>query len=303
MRIAVTGSSGFIGSALVPHLRASGHDVVPVVRRASPAAAGDTIAWDPDAGTIDAGAFEGVDAVVHLAGAGIGDRRWNEDRKRVILESRTRSTDLLATTLAGLDRPPAALLSGSAIGYYGDRGDEVLTEASGPGHDFLADVVVAWEAAAAPAVEAGIRTVYLRTGIVLSPEGGALAKVLPLFRLGAGGKLGNGRQWWSWISLRDEIAAITHLLTSAVSGPVNLTAPEPVTNAAFTKALGTVLGRPTVVPVPAFGPKLLLGGELAEALLFTSACIRPTVLEGDGYVFAHRDVTAAFRDLLDRPAA
>lgn len=302
MHIAVTGSSGLIGSALVPRLRAGGHEVARVVRSASPSPTGETIRWDPAAGTIDAAAFEGIDAVVHLAGAGIGDKRWSDERKKVILESRTKSTDLLARTLAGLDRPPAVLLSGSAIGFYGERGDEVLTESSPRGHDFLSDVVVAWEAAAQPAVDAGIRTAFLRTGVVLSPDGGALGKLLPLFKFGVGGKLGKGDQWWSWVSIDDEVGAIEFLLTADVSGPVNITAPEPVTNAALTKALGSVLGRPTVLPVPKFGPKLLLGGELSDALLFTSARIEPEVLTAAGYTFRHPDITGALRSLLGKAA-
>lgn len=302
MRIAVTGSSGLIGSALVPHLRAAGHDVARVVRSSSPSGSGETISWDPVAGTIDAAAFEGVDAVINLAGAGIGDKRWSDERKRVILESRTKSTDLLARTLAGLDRRPSVLLSGSAIGFYGDRGDEVLTEQSPRGHDFLSDVVVAWEAAAQPAVDAGIRTAFLRTGIVLSAEGGALGKLLPLFKFGVGGKLGKGDQWWSWITIDDWIGAVDLLLGADISGPVNLTAPEPVTNAALTKALGTVLGRPTLLPVPKFGPKLLLGGELGDTLLFTSARIEPAVLTAAGHTFRHPDITGALRAVLGKAA-
>ena len=300
MKILVTGSSGLIGTALMRALTAGGHDVVRAVRSGSPQHRGPTLEWDPERGEIDAAALEGTDAVVHLAGAGVGDKRWSDERKRIVRESRTRSTDLLARALAGLDRKPSVLLSGSAIGWYGDRGDTPLTEADGPGDDFLADVCREWEAATAPAEEAGIRTVRLRTGIVLSPDGGALAKLLLPFKAGLGGRMGNGRQWWSWISLDDEVAAIEWLLTADVAGPVNLTGPEPVTNADFTKALGSVLGRPTIVPVPGFGPKLLLGGELAEALLFTSARVVPEVLETAGYPFRHRTVTDALRGVLGR---
>lgn len=300
MDIAITGSSGLIGRALTAALAAGGHRVVRVLRR-DPAPGEDALRWDPPAGTIDRAALEGIDAVVHLAGAGIGDRRWNEAYKREILESRTRSTALLASTLAGLERKPAVFLSGSAIGIYGDRGDEVLTEASEPGRSFLAGVAVQWEAEAAPAVEAGIRTAFLRTGIVLTPEGGALAKLLPLFRLGLGGRMGSGRQWWSWISLADEVGAIRFLLDAPVQGPVNLTAPTPVTNAEFTKVLARVLGRPALLPVPAFAPKLLRGPELAQELLFASQRVRPTVLEGAGYGFAHPDLETALRELLGRP--
>jgi uncharacterized protein len=291
MRVAVTGSSGFLGSRLVADLTAAGHDVVRVRRPQT---------WDPDAGTIDAAALEGIDAAVHLAGEGIAEKRWDGEQKRRILESRTKGTALLARTLASLDRPPAVLLSGSAMGVYGDRGDEVLTEASAPGDGFLPDVCRAWEAAARPAVDAGIRTAFLRTGLVLDRRGGALGKMLPLFKLGVGGRLGNGRQWWSWISLDDWVGAVRFLLDHDVAGPVNLTGPAPVTNAEFTKALGTVVRRPTALPVPSFGPRLLLGKELAHELLFTSLRVEPQVLEQAGYAFQHRDVTSALRAVVHR---
>lgn len=301
MRVAVTGSSGLIGSALVRSLEGDGHGVVRVVRSAS--AGGDhgaTVTWDPVQGTIDAAGLEGVDAAVHLAGAGIGDERWSDDRKRVILESRTKGTALLARTLAGLAAPPAVLLSGSAVGYYGDRGDEVCTETSPAGTGYLAEVCEAWEAAAAPAVEAGIRTAFLRTGIVQTKAGGALKKTLPLFKLGLGGRFGSGKQWWSWISLADEVGAIRHLLDHDVSGPVNLTAPAPVTNAEYTSTLGSVLGRPTVLPVPSFGPKLLLGAEGAKAVLLDGQRVLPAVLERKGYTFRHPTLEAALRSELSR---
>jgi uncharacterized protein (TIGR01777 family) len=298
MDIAITGSTGLIGKALVRRLEAGGHRAVPVVRSAG--GDGDAIRWDPAAGTIDAAAFEGIDAVVHLAGEPIGARRWNADVKRAIRDSRVDGTSLLSATLAGLAAPPAVLLSGSAIGIYGDRGDERLTETSPPGEGFLAGVTAEWEAATAPAEQAGIRVVHLRTGIVLSPEGGALAKQLPLFKFGLGGKLGSGRQYWSWISLDDEVAMIEWLLDAEVAGPVNLTAPEPVTNAAFTDALGKALGRPTFLPVPSFGPKLVLGGELADELLFTSARVIPEVAANAGYQFTHQTIDAAFAGLLPR---
>lgn len=301
MDVAVTGSSGLIGSALVRSLEQDGHTVVPVVRR--PARPGErAVTWDVEAGTIDAAGLEGVDAVVHLAGEGIAEKRWSAEQKARILRSRTHGTVLLAGALAGLDDPPSVLLSGSAIGYYGDRGDEVLTEASDPGDIFLSEVCVAWEAAAEQAVDAGIRTAFLRTGIVLDRHGGALAKTLPLFKLGLGGRLGPGTQWWSWISLEDEVRAIRFLLEADVAGPVNLTGPAPVTNADFTKALGRVLGRPTALPVPRFGPKLLLGGELAEQLLFASQRVQPSVLEQAGFAFSHPDVESALRAVLERPA-
>ncbi len=302
MRVAVTGSSGLIGAALCARLEAEGHSVVRVVRQATTAGSG-MITWDPGAGTIDAAGLEGTDAVVHLAGAGIGDKRWTDERKRVLLESRTKGTHLLAVTLAGLDQKPAVLVSGSAIGYYGDRGDEVMTEQSPAGDGFLADICVQWEAAAAPAADAGIRVVLARTGIVLSATGGALAKMLPLFRFGVGGPFGAGRDWWSWITLDDEIGALVFLLDHDVEGPVNLTAPHAVRNRELAKTLGHVLSRPSLLPVPAFGPKLLLGGELAEALLFTSADVQPTVLEQAGYSFITEELEPALRSVLHRPAA
>jgi uncharacterized protein len=299
--VVVTGSSGLIGTALAASLRGDGHRVVGMVRRAP--SGPDELRWDPGAGTIDRAGLEGVDAVVHLAGAGIGDQRWSDGYKRTILESRTRSTALLASTLAGLERPPSVLVSGSAIGVYGDRGDEVLTEQSAPGTSFLADVVQRWEAEAAPAVEAGIRTPFIRTGIVLSPDGGALPKLLPLFKLGVGGRMGSGRQWWSWISLPDEVAAIRFLLDGDLDGPVNLTAPEPVTNAEFTRILARVLHRPAFLPVPAFAPKLLRGPELAQELLFASQRVVPQVLDTASFGFAHPDLETALRALLGKPAA
>jgi uncharacterized protein len=299
VKVAITGSTGLIGTALGQRLVSDGHDVVAVVRRSvSPEES--ALRWDPEAGTIDAGGLDGVEAVVHLAGAGIGDSRWDDDRKRVLVESRTRSTELLATTLAGLDLPPTVLVSGSAVGYYGDRGDEVLTETSGPGDDFLAGLCVAWEAAATPAADAGIRVATIRTGVVLSDAGGALPKLLTLFKLGLGGRFGSGRQWWSWVTLDDQVEAIAWLLTHPVSGPVNVTAPHPVTNRDFTKMLGHALGRPAILPVPSFGPGLVVGRELARALLFTSARVHPGALEAGGYPFRHPDLPDALSDVLHR---
>lgn len=297
MDIAVTGASGLIGTRLTDHLVANGHRVVPLVRTA-PAAGTDAIQWDPVAGTIDAASLEGFDAVVHLAGEGIANKRWSAEQKRRILDSRVDGTTLLSTTLAGLNRPPAALLSGSAIGFYGDQGDTELTEDSPAGDIFLSEVCEAWEAASAPASEAGIRVAHLRTGIVLDPTGGALGKTLGLFRLGLGGRLGSGRQWWSWIGIDDEVGAIAFLLDHDISGPVNLTAPNPATNAEYTKVLGRVLGRPTLLPVPSFGPKLVLGSELAEQLLFTSARVLPQVLADAGYEFVSPDLEGALRKVL-----
>ncbi len=299
MQVAVTGASGLIGTVLCTALRTAGHDVIRVAR--GDASAADAIGWDPAAGTIDAAGLEGVDGVIHLAGAGIADRRWTDEQKRLILESRTKGTGLLATTLADLDRPPKVLVSGSAIGFYGDRGDEVLTETSEAGSGFLADVCVQWEAATRPAADAGIRVAHARTGLVLSTEGGALQKMLPLFRLGLGGRLGSGRQWWSWISIDDEVGALMWLLDSDRSGAVNLTAPNPVTNADFTSTLGSVLGRPTWLPVPGFGPKLVLGSELADELLFTSVRVEPQALLDGDYRFHHAGLEPALRAVLGRP--
>jgi uncharacterized protein len=295
MRVIISGASGLIGSALTTHLRALGHEPVALVRRS---AGSNEIQWDPTKGLLDAEALAGADAVVHLAGAGIGDRRWTDDYKRELLESRTKGTALLAERIAECSQRPGVLLSGSAIGYYGPNDDRELDEHSPAGTDFLADLCVQWEAATAPAAAAGVRVAHLRTGIVLSKRGGALKKMLPLFKLGAGGKFGKGDQWQSWISLPDEVGAITHLLTADVSGAANLTAPTPVRNREFAKTLGTVLHRPSVVPVPAFGPKLLLGGELADALLFTGQRVLPTVLQASGYQFQHPTLDVALRAVL-----
>ena len=303
MRVAITGASGLIGAALTASLRADGHEVVALVRR-PPRPTGDhgihERTWDPANGSLDPSALEGVDAVVNLAGAGIGDHRWTEAYQRTIRDSRVRGTELIAHTLAGLHDPPAVLLSGSAIGIYGDRGDEVLDETSPTGAGFLADVCRQWEAATTAASDAGARVAHLRSGVVLSPTGGALRKQLPLFRLGLGGRFGSGCQWQSWISLPDEVAAIRHLLTADVEGPVDLTAPNPVTNGQFTRALGAALRRPTVVAVPAFAPRLVLGRELADALLFQSQRVLPSALERSGFDFTHPTIGQAFAAVLVR---
>ncbi|MET0150231.1 MAG: TIGR01777 family oxidoreductase [Acidimicrobiales bacterium] len=298
MEIVVTGSSGLIGTALVAGLEADGHRVRRLVRR--PARGSDEVRWDPSAGEIDRDGLEGVDGVVHLAGPGIGDKRWSEARKHDLREARVVGTALLAETLAGLDAKPPVLVSGSAIGYYGDRGDEKLTEKSTAGNDFLADLCRDWVGAAAPAAAAGIRVATIRTGIVLAPGGGALEKLLPLFKLGLGGRLGSGRQYWSWITIDDEVRAIRHLLEHDVSGPVNLTAPEPATNQEITSTLGEVLNRPTLVPVPRFGPKLILGGEATETFLYASQRVYPTVLEAHGFRFTHPELEPALRAVLDK---
>ena len=300
MQVAVTGSHGLIGTALCNALTAAGHDVVRLVRSGG----GDgTVRWDPAAGTIDAAGLEGVDAVVNLAGASIASGRWTDARKQAILESRTVGTRTLAEALASLSSPPKVFLSGSAIGFYGDRGDEELTEDSAAGTGFLSDVVVAWEAAARPAVDAGVRTAFLRTGIVLDAHDGALPRMATPVRFGVGGRLGDGRQWMSWITLADEVGAIMHLLDADVAGPVNLTAPEPATNAALTRALGEVLHRPTFMPVPKFALRTLLGRELADELLLASQRVLPTKLLASGYTFSSDTIVPALRSVFDRPAA
>lgn len=294
MKIIVSGASGLIGSALIPHLAARGHEVIRLVRRS--AGSGES-QWDPARGEIDANVVGNADAIIHLSGAGIGDKRWSNSYKREILDSRVKSTKLLASVIAGAAKRPSVFLSGSAIGYYGARGDEVLDETSSLGTGFLAEVCQQWESAA---TGAGTRTVFLRTGIVLSPKGGALKKQLPLFKAGLGGRFGRGNQWQSWISIDDEVAAIDHLLTANVQGPVNLTAPAPVTNMEFARVLGNVLRRPALFPVPAIGPKLLLGAELADALLFTGQRVLPRALSASGFQFAHPTLDIALRALLAR---
>ena len=278
MDVLISGASGLIGTALRPALVAAGHRPVALVRR--PARGADEITWDPASGRLDRAAIEGMGAAIHLAGVGIADKRWTDEQRRVLRDSRVQSTGLLARAIAEVRQPPPVLVSASAIGWYGDRGDEILTEKSAPGEGFLADLCKTWEAATAPAEQAGTRVAHIRSGIVLTPDGGALAKQLPLFRIGLGGHFGSGRQWQSWIALDDEIAAILHLLTTNVSGPVNLTAPNPVRNSELTKTLGRVLHRPAVLPVPKLGPSLLLGGELTESLLYFSQRVLPTKLAG-----------------------
>jgi len=296
--VGVTGSRGLIGEALVASLTADGHRVIRFVR--GDATGADLVPWDPEAGRLDPTALGGLDAVVHLAGEGIGERRWSTDQKRRIKDSRTKGTTLLAEAMAGRDGGPRVLVSGSAIGIYGDRGDEWLPEDSPPGDGFLAEVATAWEAAVSPAQAAGVRVARIRTGIVLSAEGGALGKQLPLFRFGAGGRMGNGRQYMSWISLVDEVRAIRWLLDHDVSGPVNLAAPTPVTNAVFGDTLGTVLHRPTILPVPKAAPRLLLGREMADELLFASQRVEPAVLTSAGFTFEHPTLEPALRHALDR---
>lgn len=297
MRILVTGSTGLVGSALVPFLSASGHAVIRLVRSEVPPG-GAAARWDPEAGTLDPAALEGLDAVVHLAGEDIAGGSWTAAKKARIRGSRVEGTALLARTLASLDRPPAALACASAIGYYGDRGDETLTEESSPGSGFLASVCRDWEAAATPAVEAGIRVLHLRFGVVLSAAGGALAKMLGPFRMGMGGPIGSGRQYVSWIAMDDVLEAINHLLSNpTLHGPVNVASPRPVTQLEFARTLGRVLGRPTVLAVPAFGMRLMFG-EMATEVLLASQRLEPARLLSSGYEFRYPDLEPALRHLV-----
>jgi uncharacterized protein len=297
MIVAITGSSGLIGTALSAALEADGHLVRPVVRRV-PRADKHEIGWKPDQGTIDAAEFEKVDAVVHLAGVGIADKRWTSGFKQQILDSRIRGTNLLCSTLASLTIKPAVLISGSAIGYYGSRGDEPVNESSPPGTGFLADVCQQWEAATKPARDADIRVVNLRTGFVLARDGGGLAKMLTPFRLGLGGIIGSGRQYMSWVALDDLVRAIQFALSAAaLAGPVNGTAPHPVTNREFTKTLGRVLGRPTIFPVPAFAARLAFG-EMADDMLIGGVRVEPRSLATAGFEFNYPELEVALRHIL-----
>ena len=294
-RVAIVGASGFLGAGLAGHLRANGHTVVTVGRGAN-----SDVRWDPARGVIDAKGLAGVDAVVNLAGSTIGER-WTARRRVELRESRVRGTRLLCEALAALQPQPAVLVSGSAIGIYGSRGDEWLDEQSALGDDFLSGIARDWEGATLPARDAGIRVVLSRTGIVLHPAGGALKKLLLPFLLGAGGKLGNGRQWMSWVSRTDWVSAIDHAMrTPTVDGPMNLVAPEPVTNETFTETLGRILRRPTLVPVPAVALRLVFG-EMADGTVLASQRVRPAVLEASGFRFAHPTLSSALRAELGRP--
>lgn len=297
MLVAVSGSTGLLGAEVVASLSAAGHDVVRLVRRV-PGPGEKAVRWDPERGKVDADGLEGLDAVVHLAGENIASGRWNAARKVAIRESRVNGTRLLCDALAGLARPPKTLVCASAIGYYGDRGADVVTEESPPGAGFLPEVCREWEAAAGAAATKGIRVVVLRIGVVLSPRGGALARMLPLFRAGLGGVLGNGRQYVSWIALDDLVGIVLHALRAGgLSGPVNAVAPVPVTNRELTGALGKALSRPTLLPVPAFALRLALG-EMADALLLASTRVAPRRLEETGYRFRFPELGGALRHLL-----
>jgi uncharacterized protein len=296
MKVLISGATGLIGSSLAQELKSGGHHVTSLTR--SPTGE-NNISWDPDAGTVD-GSLEGTDAVVHLAGESIAEGRWTVSKKRRIMDSRKKGTRLLAETIAGLTTPPRVMVSASAVGYYGDRADEVLREDSRPGSDFLAEVCKVWEAAADPAREAGIRVVHTRFGIVLSLEGGALGTMLPIFKLGGGGRIGRGRQWWSWVAIDDVVGTIHHALENdSVEGPVNVGSLNPMTNAEYTRVLGKVLNRPTVLPVPAPAIRLALGG-IADALLLASQRMEPAKLKETGYRFRHPELEGALRHLLER---
>ena len=300
MRIVIAGSSGLIGSALASFLSTGGHQVRRLVRPQAKSQSADNISWNPAAAQIDAAALAGCEVLVNLAGEGIANRRWTAAQKKRSTTAASIALRLLALTLAELNPRPRVFVCASAIGFYGDRGDEQLDEASRPGTGFLPEVCQDWEAITAPAADAGIRVVRVRFGVVLSPAGGALAKMLPPFRLGAGGRLGNGRQWMSWIALDDVVGAIQHvILQDNLTGAVNVVAPHPATNEEFTKTLGRVLHRPTIFPMPAAVARLAFG-EMADALLLASARVHPARLLESGYAFRYPDLEPALRHLLGR---
>jgi len=302
MHVLISGASGLIGSSLAPRLLAGGHTVSRLVRAARGGAGaggvGATIPWDPDAGILDPSRLSGVDAIVHLSGESIAAGRWTEKRRERIRNSRIRTTRLLAETLARMNPRPAVLVHASAVGYYGDRGQDLLTEASGPGSGFLADLCRDWEAASMPAQDAGVRVARLRIAPAIGPNGGMLAAILPIFRLGLGGRLGSGRQWMPWVSLEDLLLILSKALTDgSMRGSINATAPEPITNAAFTRALGRALHRPTLLPAPAFALRLALGA-MADELLLASQRVVPEALLLGGFRFAHPRLEDALRAAL-----
>jgi uncharacterized protein (TIGR01777 family) len=296
MKILISGSHGLVGTALIKSLEAEGHEIFRLVRYAPHSKA--EIEWSPDRYSIALARIEGFDAVVSLAGESIAEGRWTEDKKRRIRESRVKGTKLLGDALANLTNRPATFICASAIGYYGNRGDEILTETSAPGKDFLADVCVEWEKATALATEKGIRVVNTRFGVILAKEGGALKKMLPPFRLGLGGRIGSGKQWMSWIALDDVVGALKFaLVQDSLQGPVNYVAPNPVTNAEFTKALGKALSRPTLFPIPAFGVRMVFG-EMADALLLASQRVESSKLRDGGYGFLYSELGEALQKVL-----
>jgi uncharacterized protein (TIGR01777 family) len=297
MKILVTGSSGLVGERLVHSLKSQGQEVVRLVR-SIPKDSATEIRWNPDEGTLDEAGLEGLDSVVHLAGENLAEGRWTDEKKKRIRESRVKGTRLLSEALARLKEKPEVLVSASAIGFYGNRGDEILTERSAAGDDFLAEVCREWELATAPAGENGIRVVHLRFGVILSREGGALAKMLFPFRMGVGGKIGSGKQYMSWIAIDDVVGVIEHaLMNDELRGAVNVVSPNPVTNYEFTKTMGSVLSRPTVFPVPAFAAKLLFG-EMADATLLTSQRVEPERLKASGYKFKYPELKNALQHVL-----
>src|SRR6267378_812565 len=297
MKILISGSHGLVGTALIKSLASEGHEILRLVRYAPSSV--QEIEWSPDRYSIALARLEGFDAVVHLAGESIAEGRWSDEKKKRIRESRVKGTKLLGDALANLSNPPRTLISASAIGYYGDRGDEVLTESSAPGDGFLPEVCVEWEKATALATEKGIRVVNTRFGVILDAHGGALAKMLPPFRMGIGGRLGSGKQWMSWIALDDVVGGIKFALKNdSLRGPANFVAPEPVTNSEFTKTLGRVLSRPTWFPIPEFGVRLAFG-EMADALLLSSQRVQPKELLDSGYSFKLRQLEGALRHVLE----
>ncbi|HKO63053.1 MAG TPA: TIGR01777 family oxidoreductase [Pyrinomonadaceae bacterium] len=296
MKILISGSHGLVGTALIKALEPDGHDIYRLVRHYPESA--QEIEWSPERYSIALSLIEGFDAVVHLAGESIAEGRWTDEKKKRIRESRIRGTKLLADALGNLTTPPRVLISASAIGYYGDRGDEVLTESSPPGNDFLSEVCVEWEKTTSHATAMGIRVMNARFGIILDKEGGALKKMLPPFRMGIGGRIGSGKQWMSWIALDDVVGALKFALTNELlSGPVNFVAPNPVSNAEFTKTLGHALSRPTLLPIPAFGVRLAFG-EMADALLLSSQRVEPKVLKEAGYQFQYPNLAEALQHVL-----
>jgi len=296
MKTLISGSHGLVGTALIQALESEGHDIFRLVRYAPHSET--EIEWSPDRYSIALARLEGFDAVVHLAGESIAEGRWTDEKKTQISESRVKGTRLLGDALANLTNPPQTFVCASAIGYYGDRGDELLTEASAPGNDFLCGVCVEWESATALASKKGIRVVNCRFGIILDAKGGALKKMLPPFRMGVGGKIGSGKQWMSWIALDDVVGGIKFALANdSIRGPVNFVTPAPVTNADFTKTLGKILSRPTIFPIPAFGVRLMFG-EMADALLLSSQRVEPAVLQTSGYSFQYPQLDGALRHVL-----
>ncbi len=298
MKILITGSHGLIGSALLPELAKAGHTVIRLIR-SQPKNAENEIYWDPEKEIIDTEKIEGVDAVVHLAGENIATGRWTKEKKARIRDSRVNSTKLLAKTLANLKNKPKVFASASAIGFYGNRGNEVLNEKSPSGSGFLPETSREWESATIPAKQAGIRVVNLRFGVVLSTQGGALAKMLLPFKLGVGGKVGSGKQYMSWVSIHDVVGAIQYVLNNdEIKGAVNIVAPQPVTNLEFTKALGKALSRPTLFPLPAFATTIAFG-EMGDELLLSSTRVEPVRLKESGYTFQHKNIEEALRSILN----